>query len=337
VDDSTTPSRFPWTVVPALQPGEKRSGYLTLPDRLLAGYEWPYVAARGVEPGPAVAVVAGIHGGEYPGVLGAQRLARVLNPARLRGALLVLPIVNLTSFWERSAFATPQDGRNLNRQFPGRAGGTFSEVLAFRLMQDILGPADAVIDLHSGDVFETLANHVGRYITGDATVDALSERMAAAFGLPYAMTSAIPDSPPPRTLTGNVAALGKPVLLVEVGGNALASDGDVQSVFQGLVNTLRVLDVLEGLPAPPDVPTRWVERGEQLTAPSDGLWRPAVALEQQVNPGDLLGTLTDVLGEPLAQATATQAGIVLYYMSALAVREGEPLVNVVRLAGSTPR
>jgi uncharacterized protein len=316
---------FPWSIVPEPQSGEKRTGYFFWRDTVLRGLRWPYIAVRGRQPGAAVAVVAAIHGGEYPGILGALRLGRLLDPDRVHGSLLILPIVNISSFWERTAFVTPQDGRNLNRLFPGRAGGTFGDVLALRLMEDVVGPADAVIDLHSGDVFETLADHVAVYTTGREEVDDLSRRMAETFGVPIAL--AYPQPVEPRGMVGNAALLGKVHLFVEVGGNALASADQVLTVYQGLVNTLRVLDLLGGQPPPATV--RWCEPGVQLSAPTDGLWRPVIQLKQRVAPGDLLGTLSDPLGQEIARISADSAGLVLYYMSALAVRTGEPLVYLV--------
>lgn len=315
---------FPWSVVPEPGAGERRTGYLRWRDDALRGWEWPYVAIRGSQPGRAVAILAALHGGEYPGVLGALRLARLLQPERVSGSLLILPVVNQASFWARSAFVTPPDGKNQNRVFPGSALGTMTEVLAWRLMEEVVGPADVVIDLHSGDIFESLAAHACRYDVGDAEIDDLTTRICAAFGLPFAITY-----PRPKTtgsMAGNAALAGKPSVLVEVGGNALATEGDVQSVFQGLINALRVLGTLGGIP--PASTVCWLEAGWQLRAPADALWRPAVLPGQPVEAGDVLGTLYDQLGEELARPTAEVAGIALYHLSALAVREGDPLVYV---------
>lgn len=315
---------FPWSVVPEPGAGEKRTGYLRWRDDALRGWELPYVAVRGSQPGRAVAIVAALHGGEYPGVLGALRLARMLQPKRVGGSLLILPVANQPSFWARSAFITPPDGKNQNRVFPGNAHGTLTEVLAWRLMEEVVAPADVVIDLHSGDVFESLAAHAVRYEMGDAATDDLTKRMCAAFGLPFAVTY-----PRPKTsgsLAGNAALAGKLTLSVEVGGNALATDDDVQAVFQGLINALRVVDVLGG--TLPESSVRWLEAGWQFRAPADALWRSAVRPGQPVAAGDVLGTLYDQLGEELARPVSELAGIVLYHMSALAVREGDPLVYV---------
>src|SRR5829696_1388995 len=92
---------FPWSLVPQPAEGEKRSGYLSWSDVVLQGLRWPYIAVRGKHPGRAVAIVASVHGGEYTSILGALRLGRVLNPDRVHGALLVLPIGNPPAFWER--------------------------------------------------------------------------------------------------------------------------------------------------------------------------------------------------------------------------------------------
>lgn len=315
-------AEFPWSVIPEPDSRTKRTGYISWRDAHLRETRLPYVAVRGRAPGPAVTVIAGVHGGEYPGILGALRLGTVLDPERVRGSLLIVPIANLPAFWERSAFVTPLDGRNLNRMFPGRAIGTYSEVLALRIMQDIAGPADVVIDLHSGDVFETLADHVVYYTTGAPEIDDLARGIASAFGVPYALAYPPPSSP--GGLIGNVALLGKVGLLVEVGGNALARDDQIQTVYQGLVNALRSLGMLGG--QTPESSPRWLSPGAQVSAPRDGLWRAAVTLEQQVAAGDLLGTLSDPLGNEIARLTAGDAGIVLHYMSALAVRRGDPLV-----------
>lgn len=319
---------FPWQHLPTLEAGEKQTGDLRWADRLLAGLAWPYFAARGAHPGPAVLVTAAVHGGEYPGVLAAQRLGRVLDPARLHGSLLILPIVNLPAFWERSAFVTPQDGRNLNRLFPGRATGTFGERLAYHLTEDLLVPADVVIDVHSGDIFETFALIAGRYLSGDADIDDLTLRMLEAFGLPWANT--MPPTALAGSLVGTATRLGKAAIMVEVGGGGLAADVDVGRAFQGLVNVLRELAVLEGQPLPAP-PPRWVDPGVEPRAPFDALWRPAITLEQPVQPGDLLGTLHDPFGDVLAEVRTERAGVILYYCTALAVRSGDPLVGVCPL------
>src|SRR6185436_2150434 len=57
----------------------------------------------------------------------------------LSGRITAVPIVSMPSFRARTAFVMPEDGKNLNRCFPGSDDGTFSDVLART------APADAPI------------------------------------------------------------------------------------------------------------------------------------------------------------------------------------------------
>ena len=319
-------ARFPWPIVPEPAPGEKRSGYLSWPDTVLREQRWPYIAIRGRQPGRAVAIVTALHGGEYSGILGALRLGRLLNADRVHGSLLILPIVNLPAFRERTAFITPHDGKNLNRVFPGNATGTFSDVLAFRLLHDIVAPADALIDLHSGDIFETLSPYAGYHSSGNDQQDILARAMTEAFGLPDAL--AYPSPTNPGGLTANATLLAIPSIFVEVGGNALAGDDDTLTVYQGLINSLRTLGVLEGLRTP--TTTRWLHPGTTITAPLDGLWRPTIELRQSVAANAPLGTLLDLLGNEVATISFPADGVVLYYLSALSARQGDVLAYVAR-------
>jgi predicted deacylase len=325
-DNQPASASFPWPIVPEPAPGEKRSGYFGWPDGVLRELRWPYIAVRGRQPGRAVAIVAAIHGGEYPGILGALRLGRLLNPDRVNGSLLILPIVNLPAFRERTAFITPHDGKNLNAVFPGNATGTTSDVLAFRLLHEVVAPANAVIDLHSGDAFETLSPYAGYHASGDQAQDNLARSMTEAFGLPDSVTYPHPANP--VGLTGNATVLGIPSIFVEVGGNALAPDDDTLTVYQGLINSLRTLGVLGGLRTP--ATTRWLQPGATITAPLDGLWRPTIASRQSVAANTPIGTLLDPLGNEIATITTPTDGVVLYYLSALSGRQGDVLAFVAK-------
>src|ERR687885_626076 len=116
---------MPSTVGPISVPdaGHKRSGYFTFDDPQLAKYEWPYFAVVGAEDGPTFLLTAGIHAAEYTGILAAIRLGRELEPAHVRGTLVIVPLLNRPGFFERSIYVNPVDGENLNRAFPGRAEG----------------------------------------------------------------------------------------------------------------------------------------------------------------------------------------------------------------------
>jgi len=84
------------------EPGEQRAGYFTFDDPLLGKYRWPYFAAVGAEAGLSFLLTAGIHAAEYTGTLAAIRLGRELEAEHVRGTIVVLPLLNVPGFYERS-------------------------------------------------------------------------------------------------------------------------------------------------------------------------------------------------------------------------------------------
>lgn len=112
--------------------GQKLQTYLPVLD---TNTEIPITIINGQNDGPTLLITAGIHGGEYPGIAAAMELGRDTEPESISGCLIIIHPANIQSFWARSAFVTPDDGRNLNREFPGNANGTLSQKTAWLLSQ----------------------------------------------------------------------------------------------------------------------------------------------------------------------------------------------------------
>ena len=150
--------------------------------KALEGLELPCIEARGAADGPHLCLLAGVHGGEYSSIAAAVRFMNKLDTSALSGRITAVPIVSMTSFRARAAFVVPEDGKNLNRCFPGSADGTFSEVLAHHVFDQLIAPADVLIDLHGGDMVEALEPFT-LYNQSEASQEA--QALAVSFGFPY--------------------------------------------------------------------------------------------------------------------------------------------------------
>src|SRR5437763_4564488 len=168
--------------IPLPEPGHKQSGYFTFDDALLGKYQWPYFGIVGAEPGLTFLLTAGIHAAEYTGTLAALRIAHQVRPEHVQGSIVIIPLLNRPGFFERSVYVNPEDGQNLNRAFPGRADGTWSERFAYHLLHDIVLQFDRDMDLHAGDMIEDLEPFVGFFQTGNDKVDRESLLMLNAYG-----------------------------------------------------------------------------------------------------------------------------------------------------------
>src|SRR5688500_9360029 len=59
-----------------------------------APVEVPVLVARGRAAGPTLLAVAGVHGDEYEGMEAIRRVYAGLDPTRMRGAFVGLPVAN---------------------------------------------------------------------------------------------------------------------------------------------------------------------------------------------------------------------------------------------------
>ncbi len=98
----------------------------------------PLFIINGKHDGPTMAVTAGIHGTEYASIEAAVQLGRTLDPTEIYGRVVILPIVNIPSFKRRTVYVGPYDNKNLNRAFPGKQEGSFSEALAYQVFHEVI-------------------------------------------------------------------------------------------------------------------------------------------------------------------------------------------------------
>src|SRR5437764_2969589 len=125
-------------------------------DERLSGVEHPAFEARCARDGPHVALIGGIHGCEYSSIAAVMRFMNELDTSELAGSITAVPVVSMQSFERRSPFVVPEDGKNLNRSFPGTYDGSYTDALARGIFDELIAPADVLIDLHGGDLVEAL-------------------------------------------------------------------------------------------------------------------------------------------------------------------------------------
>src|SRR5260221_11211354 len=122
----------------------------------LAGIEVPVVEAAGSGHGPKLTVIAGVHGCEYASMAAVRQWSAGLSGLDLRGSVRAVPVLNLPAFRARSPFVVPEDGKNLNRCFPGDPDGTLADRLAHATFTQPIAASDPLIDPHCGDLPEAL-------------------------------------------------------------------------------------------------------------------------------------------------------------------------------------
>src|SRR5688572_28290606 len=214
------------------RPGEAASGFINVPAGVDSGTRIPITVVRGSQPGPTLALIAGTHGSEVAPIVALQRVRASLNPAEVRGTVLIVHVANMPSFLGRTIYYSPVDGKNLNRVYPGRADGTVSERIAHAITTEIIARADYLVDMHAGDGNESLRPYTYWSSLGmDRRVDSLAREMALAWGHErIVIDNERPKDPNASVYTQNTAHIrGKPSITTETGWLGMPDELMVQA------------------------------------------------------------------------------------------------------------
>jgi len=307
------------------RPGEKVATIRTIN---IEGHETalPIYLINGLSDGPTLVVTAGIHGGEYPCVEAATRLGRTIHPEGLAGKMVIVPSANPIAFRARSIYVTPVDGLNLNRQFPGDSGGSYTQAWADWLFQNIITAGDFYIDMHGGDMIEALVPFVSYNITGTTSVDEKAKEMAMSYGI-RAVLEKKDGGGLGGTTYGAAARAGVPALLTEAGGQGVWNEDEVWILESGVRRVLAQFKMYEGIDDPGDVP-QVLGGWEWLRSEHDGLFYSTVEVGEMVKQGQELGHVDDIFGARLQTAISPVDGEILFLVTSLAMNDGDPLMAI---------
>jgi predicted deacylase len=261
-------------------------------------------------------ISACLHGDEISGLEIVRQVLQRVDPGRLRGTLLAVPIVNAYGFLQQSRYLP--DGRDLNRSFPGSARGSLAARLAHLFVREIVDRSTHGIDLH------TATRHRSNLAQVRADLDDPTTRaFAEAFGAPVALHSRTRDG----SLRESAARRGKPVLVFE-GGEALRFDPEVIRI--GTQGVLQAMDQLGMLQRKRRLQTTQLvaRRSEWLRAPRSGILRLTTRIGAEVEPGQVLGEVSDPFGENAAALRAPARGLVIGQALLPTVHQGDAVLHV---------
>jgi uncharacterized protein len=314
-------------------PGQKASGYLEVPAGSDAATRIPVVVVKGTRPGPTLALVSGAHGTEYASIIALENVIQSIDPQEISGAVIIVPLVNLGSFEKKVPHVNPTDGKSMNRSYPGNPNGTQTERASWLMTKEVVEKCDYLIDLHGGDLDESLRPYAYWSKTGDERLDTVSRGMVLAFGLDHIIlvTDRPKDPNASRYLDSTASTRGKPAIAVEAGASGMTEPDDVQALVDGCYNVMKFLKMLPGRATPIEHPV-WIGKVSSVTSDTEGIFYPAVERGSYVAQGMKLGYVTDFFGKPIWEAHVPTAGVVLYVCSVPSMNKGDTVANIGEIA-----
>jgi uncharacterized protein len=317
--------------------GQTVTGFIEVPAGSDAGTNIPVVVIRGPRPGPTLALVAGAHGTEYASIIALEKLIQELAPADVSGTVIIVPLVNIASFEQKVPHVNPVDGKSMNRFYPGNANGTQTERAAWAVTKQVVEKSDYLIDLHGGDLDESLRPYSYWAPIGNAQQDAISRAMVLAFGLDTIILSTDRPRDPnaARYLETNASLRGKPSFTAEAGYAGTVEPEDVTKLTNGCLNVMRYLKMLPGNASPVQNPV-WIEHIATVSSESGGVFYPMVKRGWYVQQGMKIGDVTDLFGKTVWEARAPSSGVVLYVCAVPSMKKGDTVANIGVVASKAP-
>lgn len=260
----------------------------------------PVLVVHGKNPGPRVCLTAALHGDELNGIEVVRRILYDLQPEKLSGTVIGVPIVNLQGFRRASRYLP--DRRDLNRYFPGRPNGSSAARIAHSFFHDVIVHCNYLVDLHTGSFRRTNLPQ----LRADLTTPAVAE-LTRYMGAMVVLQS--------RGARGSLrrAAVdaGIPAVTVEAGEPLNVEPDAVQQGVQSIEALLSKLNMYpyKGLWARKSEPVYY--KSSWVRAPAGGILLSRARLGERIKRDQLLGVVTDPITNVAQEIRAPRAGRVI--------------------------
>jgi predicted deacylase len=295
----------------------------------------PVARVSGARAGPTLYVQAGQHGDEQTGIENCRTFLASIDPTKVAGTLLVIPVVNVPAHITRTRGFLHEERWlvDMNRVYPGNPDGLLSERIAATVFNEFVRHADLTIDMHSAlegcDIVPFAS--VDPDVEGHAKTLGLRERVAHGMGLPYVYyprrdaRETLGDMS--RALGAQADRAGKSHVSLEMGQSRLVSWNLVPIAVRALHNAMRVLGMEEGDPVVDRVARRF-SKFNRLHVNRGGGLRLRVDLGDELEAGQAVGEIVDVFGRTIEELRSPSAGFVGRVMRLGAVATGAEAIWV---------
>lgn len=290
----------------------------------------PISILKGQREGPVFTIVAGVHGFEYPPIVGVQELLREIDVDSLTGTLIIIPIANTSSFFSRTSIVNPNDQVNLNGAFPGKSTGSVTQKIADFITTNIIPVSDIFLDIHGGGVNEDLIPFAlfydnPNYPQQTKKARELTEISGFEYIVSYPFT--IRDDEPAKYVFKQASQNGKVALSFESGRLGNVQKDAVSLIKNGVYN---MLDNMEMYDKGTGLNAYLIQLNNQtyISATETGLFYSHLKAGDSVKKGDNIGYITNEFGEKLNEYKAHSSGIILYKISTPPVNVDDTLMCI---------
>lgn len=282
----------------------------------------PVHVIHGRHPGPCLLVASALHGDEINGVEIIRRLRGHPAIKRIKGTLILIPVMNVFGFISQSRYLP--DRRDLNRSFPGSPKGSMAARLANLITTEILPVCSHIIEIHAG----SFARENLPQIRATFSENPALEEMAKAFNAPVVLDICLRAG----TFRETAQKQGVCSMVYEAGEALRFDEVSIRAGVAGVLNVLSYLGMIRKR-SPRKAHTPLVAKSTQwIRAPQSGVLRSLAGLGDRVTVGAELAVIGDPFGEREEIVLSPVAGIVIGRTKTPLIHEGEAVFHIARFS-----
>jgi len=294
---------------------------LELPKLYHSPMDLPIRVIRGKKDGPTIFISAAIHGDELNGIEIIRRFRKLSELKRLKGTVVLIPIVNIYGVMTLSRYMP--DRRDLNRSFPGTKKGSLASRVAKVFFDEIVSKCDFGIDLHTAAIHKSNLPQVRTNLNNEFT-----NNLAKKFEAPIVLHSELRDN----SLRAEAQEKGIPVLLYEAGEALRFDETSIRIGVKGIVNVLRELDMLPAVSKKRKYKMPIVTRSSQwIRSTESGVIRTIKALGDIVKENEVIAYVDEPLDDESFEIKASFDGVIIGKSEIPLIQEGDAIFHIAKL------
>ncbi len=304
-----------------IQKGTNVTINLELPKLYHSPMKLPIRVIRGKKDGPTIFISAAIHGDELNGIEIIRRFRKLSILKRLKGTIILIPIVNIYGVTTLSRYMP--DRRDLNRSFPGSKKGSLASRVAKIFFDEIVSKCEFGIDLHTASIHKSNLPQIRTNLNDEITYN-----LAKAFEAPVVLHSELREG----SLREEAQENNIPILLYEAGEALRFDETSIRIGVKGIVNILRELEMLPIVTRKRKFKLPIIARSSQwIRSTESGIIRTVKGLGDTVKENEIIAYVDEPLDDETFEIKATFDGVIIGKSEIPLIQEGDAIFHIAKL------
>lgn len=298
--------------------GENKRLEMPVSKQLMQGtVSIPMHIIYGENPGPTVCLTATLHGDEVSGIEIIRQVSAKVDPKKLNGVLIFVPVVNVFGFINSSRYLP--DRRDLNRCFPGSKRGSMASRLAHLYATEVIHKCDYAIDFHTAAIGKINYPQIRANLNDQDTY-----QLAKAFNAPVIIHS--------KEIKGSLRETARKMnckMVVFESGEVNRFDAaSIKVAVEGIFHMLQQMKMTSSKHKIRQITPKVFYSMKWVRSPKSGLFHSNYELGHSVKNKEEIGMICDIFGDPIIEVKAPCDGLIVGISTNPKVYQGDAIVHI---------